>query len=114
VKVAFSSDAGATFSAPVTVDQGSPAGRVASVLLPDGSALVSWLERTGGDTASVLVRRVRETGAGPVSAVASSSAARASGFPRMAISGDYAYFSWTVPGRPSEVHVARAATGQFR
>jgi hypothetical protein len=114
VKVAFSSDAGATFSVPVTVDQGSPAGRVASVLLPDGSALVSWLERTGGDTASVLVRRVRETGAGPVSAVASSSAARASGFPRMAISGDYAYFSWTVPGRPSEVHVARAATGQFR
>lgn len=114
VKVAFSSDAGATFSTPVTVDEGKPAGRVAAVLLKDGSALVSWIERTGGDTASVRVRRVTEKGAGPAVTVAASTAARASGFPRMALSGDSAYFAWTVPGRPSSVRVARANAADFR
>ena len=115
VKVAFSSDAGATFSAPITVDEGNPAGRVATVLLDDGSALVSWIERTGGDTASVKARRVREKeGAGPSVIVTASSAARASGFPRMARSGNQIYFAWTVPGRPSTVQVARASIGEFR
>jgi len=115
VKIAFSSDAGATFGAPITVDEGKPAGRVAAILLKDGSALVSWIERTGGDTASVRVRRVREKeGAGTASTVAASTAARASGFPRMALAGDKVYFSWTVPGRPSTVRVARANAGDFR
>ena len=115
VKVAFSSDAGATFSAPITVDEGSPAGRVGAVLLPDGSALVSWIERTGGDVASVKVRRVREKeGASAPMTVASSSAARASGFPRMALAGKHIYFAWTVPGRPSTVKVARAEVSEFR
>ena len=114
VKVAFSSDAGATFGAPITVDEGNPAGRVATALLADGSVLVSWLERTGGDTASVRVRRVRESGAGPAVTVTASSAARASGFPRMARSGDRVYFAWTVPGRPSAVRVARANAADFR
>ena len=115
VKVAFSSDAGATFGAPTTVDEGSPAGRVATVLLTDGSALVSWIERTGGDTASVRVRRVSAQGkAGPAVTVSASSAARASGFPRMALSGDRVYFAWTMPGRPSSVRVARANTSAFR
>ena len=114
VKVAFSTDAGATFSAPVTVDEGKPAGRVAAVLLTDGSALVSWIERTGGDTATVRVRRVTEKGAGPASTVAASTAARASGFPRMVRSGENVWFSWTVPGRPSSVRVARANPADFR
>jgi hypothetical protein len=115
VKFAFSTDAGATFGAPVTIDEGKPAGRVATVLLADGSALVSWIERTGGDTASVRVRRV--TAAGKVmepSTVATSTSARASGFPRMAISGDQVYFAWTVPGRPSTVQVARTKASSFR
>ena len=115
VKVAFSSDAGATFGAPVVVDEGKPAGRVAAILLDDGSALVSWLERTGGDTASVRVRRITPDGrAGAATSVAASSAARASGFPRMARSGDKVYFAWTLPGRPSSVKVARADAASFR
>lgn len=93
VRVAFSSDAGATFGAPITVDEGKPAGRVAAVLLKDGSALVSWIERTGGDTASVRVRRVTEKGAGPATTVAASSAARASGFP-----------AWHAPATTSGLH----------
>ncbi len=115
VKVAFSSDAGATFGAPITVDLGKPSGRVASTLLADGSALVSWIERTGGDTAGVLVRRVTSDGklGAPVT-VAASSSSRASGFPRMALVGDQVYFAWTQPGRPTSVRVARTTTASFK
>lgn len=115
VKTAFSDDAGATFGAPVRVDGGNPAGRVDVALLQDGSSLVTWIERIGGDTAAVRVRRVDR--AGRVSApmtVASSSAARASGFPRMAVTGTDVVFAWTVPGRPSAVRVARARIGEIR
>lgn len=108
VKLAFSTNAGATFSAPVRIDEGAPAGRVDTELLPDGSALVSWVERTGGDTARVMVKRVRADGrAGPPVSIASSTAQRASGFPRMVIANDYAYFAYTLAGRPSQVKFAR-------
>ena len=114
VKVAFSSDAGDTFGAPVVVDEGNPAGRVGAVVLDDGSAIISWLERTRGDTASVRARRISEKGVGPAVTIAASSAARASGFPRMVRAGNQLYFAWTVPGRPSTVRVARASTADFR
>lgn len=108
VKVAFSNNAGATFDAPVRVDGGNPGGRVDVALLGDGSALVTWIERTGGDTAEVRMRRV-STGnkLGAVRTIAVSSAARASGFPRMALTGSDVVIAWTVPGRPSRIRVAR-------
>ncbi len=97
VKVAFSTDAGATFSEPVVVDSGDPSGRVDLLRSPDGSVVVSWLERTGGEGAEVRVRRVWPEGRiGPESAVAVSSGARSSGFPRMASIDDHALlFAWT-------------------
>ena len=115
VKVAFSSNAGESFGAPVRVDNGAPGGRVDVALLRDGSALVSWIERVGGDTAAVRVRRVAPDGkAGAPVTIATSSAARASGFPRMAVTGDQAMFAWTVPGRPSSIKVARIPVSDFR
>jgi hypothetical protein len=108
VKVAFSADAGETFGAPVRVDEGQPAGRVDVALLRDGSALVSWIERTGGDTAAVRVRHVTADGKpAPAITIATSSAARASGFPRMVMRGDDAIFAWTVPGKPSVIRLAK-------
>ena len=116
VRVAFSDDAGATFGAPVRVDDGNPAGRVDVELLENGAALVTWIERTGEDAAAVRARRIPGTGGAPGTAVtiATSSAERASGFPRAAMSGDDVIFAWTVPGKPSEVRVARAAASAFR
>lgn len=115
VKLAFSEDGGARFSPPVRIDDGNPAGRVDVALLSDGSTLVSWIERTGGDTAAVRVRRVRPNGhAGAATTIATSSAARASGFPRMAVSGETAFFAWTVPGRPSSVQVAQLPVARIR
>jgi len=115
VKVAFSNDAGATFGAPIRVDGGNPAGRVDVTLTEGGSALVTWIERTGGDTAAVRSRRVHNDGkVGAATTIASSSAKRASGFPQMAVSGSDVFFAWTVPGPTSAVRVARARLADFR
>lgn len=115
VQLAFSSDAGSTFSSPVRIDEGRPSGRVDVALLADGGALVTWIERTGGDTAAVRARRISANGqAGAPITVASSSAARASGFPRMALTGNDVVFAWTVPGRPSAIRVARMPLAELR
>ncbi|MEK6301737.1 MAG: sialidase family protein [Acidobacteriota bacterium] len=110
VNIIFSSDAGATFSQPIQVDEGAPVGRVDVLMLADGSALISWLERTpkGGE---VKVRLVRPGGSrGQSITIAESSAARASGFPQMARAGDEIIFAWTDPGTPSRI---RTALGTF-
>jgi hypothetical protein len=111
VKVAFSDDAGATFSAPVQVDDGNPAGRVDVLMVDDRSALVVWLERRGDGQAEVRARRVWSDGeAGPAETIATSADARASGFPRMARAADGSLvFAWTEPGEDSaRVRLARA------
>lgn len=106
VNIAFSADAGASFNAPVRVDGGDPVGRVDVLMLEAGVALVSWLERTA-DGAVVRARRVAADGRmGPASDIASSSAERPSGFPRMARHGQHVIFAWTDPARPARVQVA--------
>jgi hypothetical protein len=109
VKVAFSDDDGDTFAAPVRVDDGDPVGRVDVALLPDGSAAVTWLERVGAEGAEVRVRRVLPDGTrGEAAVIGGSSAARASGFPRMGVAGDAIVFAWTQPGDAPRVQTALA------
>ncbi len=106
VRLVFSEDAGATFSTPIEIDDGDPVGRVAVMMLEDGSALVSWIERTKAG-AEVRARRVRADGTRADSiTVAPSGAARSSGFPRMARVRDKIIFSWTGTDR---VHTAEMA-----
>lgn len=116
VQLAFSGDGGATFGPPVRVDDGNPAGRVDVILLESGAAVVSWVENVG-DRAEVRARRFTEGaergGARePAVTIAQSTAARSSGFPRMAAAEDEVFFAWTVPGAtredPSSIRVARA------
>jgi hypothetical protein len=115
VLVAFSRDAGATWGAPVRVDDGDPAGRVDVELLDGGAALVSWIERAGGEAAEVRARRVSPSGGrGAAAVVAATGGERASGFPRMARSGGDVVFAWTAPGDPSTVRTARASLGGGR
>ena len=98
VKLAFSQDAGGSFQEPVVVDDGSPLGRVRTVLLEDGSALVSWVE--GGAAGSSL--RLRRVGAGgekgPAITVVPAAAAMSNGFPQMARARGALVFAWTAGG----------------
>jgi len=84
--LAFSRDGGASFGSPLRVDSGNPAGRVDLLMRDDGSVVVSWLERTGGGAADIRLRPVDAGGVslGEARVVTTSSAERASGFPRMA------------------------------
>jgi hypothetical protein len=109
VQVAFSTDAGATFGTPTRVDEGTPSGRVGIQLLGN-DVLVSWLERSGPDSAFVKVRRVKRDGtAGEPITVNTTSGARSSGFPRITPVGDGALLAWTSPGSPSVVRMAMLA-----
>jgi hypothetical protein len=109
VHVAFSADAGASFEPPIRVDDGYPAGRVAAVVLDDGSALVSWIEQVE-EGAEIRARRVRaDGGASAATVLAAATAERAGGFPRMALGRDGLIIAWTQPGNPRSVRVARAA-----
>lgn len=110
VKVAFSHDAGATFGPPTVVDDGNPAGRVDLLMTQDGSALVTWIERTGGEDAEIRIKRVRPDGTASSGATLStSSSERASGFPRLAEAPDGSLIlAWTdVSGATSRVRVER-------
>lgn len=107
VNIAFSEDAAASFGSPVQVDLGQPVGRVDVVMLDDGSAIVTWLERTAEGTV-ILGRRVAaDGGAGDPRPLASSDAARASGFPRIARLGkDRLMLAWTDPAGGGQVRAA--------
>jgi hypothetical protein len=106
VKLAFSQDGGATFGAPVVVDDGRPIGRVDVVLLPGGAALVSWMEQVA-DGAELRVRAVTADGVkGEATTVADSSAARSSGFPRMERAGSEVVAAWRDPSDPPRVRTA--------
>jgi hypothetical protein len=114
VQVAFSKDGGATFGPPVLVDGGKPLGRVDLALDADGSVLVTWLSLADKE-AQVRLRRLAPDGkAGQPLTLASTSASRNSGFPRMAISGGNLYVAWVEEGEVSRVRVGMVPAKSVR
>ena len=112
VKVAFSNDAGATFSQPIQVDDGENVGRVDTLLLADGSALVCWLAGNA-EGGQIKVRRVQANGVlGPPAVIAHTDISRSSGFPRMARWRGEVHFAWTEFGSPSRVRMAVIDVGE--
>ncbi len=109
VQVAFSQDAGASFGRPIRISSDVALGRVDLTLLPDRSALVTWIGSRAG-TSEFLLRRVARSGemGAPRSIVAIDSS-RASGVPRLVRSGDELVFAWTETGAVSRVRTAVAA-----
>lgn len=99
VRVAFSSDGGATFADPIEVDgtagARAPIGRVDVVLDRSGEAIVSWTA-SERDEGQLLVRRIARDGKrGPELAIGSIAAAREAGFPRMEAVGDDVVLAWS-------------------
>jgi hypothetical protein len=106
--VAFSQDAGKTFGAPVRVDEAGSLGRVDLELLPDGSAVVSWIE-LADKRATFSIRRVERSGQRSAAiAVAPLGANRSSGYPRMAREVDELIFAWTDSDNSLRVQTASA------
>jgi len=72
-----------------------PLGRVDVEILKDGSALVSWLDNVNDNTV-IQIQRVYQDGTqGDIVTLDESSENRSSGFPRMIINDNIAYFAWT-------------------
>ena len=91
VNVIFSEDGGDTFSKPIRIDDGKALGRVDIVLLDAESAMVSWMEGP-----VIMAAKVYSSGKkDPPLVIASSSEARASGFPQMTRYGNKLIFAWT-------------------
>ncbi len=113
VQVVFSEDGGASFGAPVRIDDGQPVGRVDVIWGSHGDALVSWTEQLDGREGHVVLKRVApDGGVGPGLSVARTGSSRASGFPRMAsvASKGQTFVAWTESydrKGPSRVRVGR-------
>jgi len=115
--IAFSRDAGRTFAAPIRLDDSVALGRVDVELMPDGSAVASWLE-FANQRAQFRVRCVEPSGAkSPAVTVSGLAGDRESGYPRIARHGDELVFAWTetAAGRSQvQTAVARLETGTDR
>ena len=104
--VAFSSDAGRTFGAPVRVDEAGSSGRVQVELLADGSAAVSWIE-LGKGPSQFRVRTV--SAAGTRSRPADIALGVGTQFPRMGAAKGELVFAWTENSRGiTRIYTARA------
>lgn len=96
VRFARSTDAAKTFSEAIDIATDRPIGRVDTVLLEDGSALVSWLRSAGDSTGEVRIRHVATDGRlGPSNLITTTAAGRMSGFPQMVLRGDEVVIAWT-------------------
>ncbi len=95
VKLAFSSDAGETFQAPIVVDADNPVGRVDVLFGQDDTAIISWigLENEAGQLN--LAKIHPDTGLVERIQLAAISAGRGSGFPRMERLGEQLFIVWT-------------------
>jgi hypothetical protein len=93
--VAFSKDAGRAFGPPIRLDDAGSLGRVDLELMPDGSAVASWIE-FADQRAQLRFRRVDSSGTkSPAVAVSGLAGGRASGYPRIGVSGNQMVFAWT-------------------
>src|SRR4029077_1277926 len=90
----LSKDSGKTFGKPIQVDDGNPNGRVDVVSLPNGGALVTWMERSEQGS-QIRAPRIDPNGvAQPSVAVSGALSARPGAFARMELSGNQAVLAW--------------------
>ena len=105
---AFSKDAGRTFGAPVRIDDEGSLGRVDVELLPDGSAVVAYIE-FAKQRADFRLRRVTAAGekSAPVT-ISNVAGNRSSGYPRVAAHDGELVFAWVDRANGSQVKTAVA------
>lgn len=109
VQLSLSTDGGATWGAPVRIDDGLPVGRVDVEYLPGRGALVTWMEHTAKSRAEIRTRLVtRGGGVSRTLLIAATSDARPAGFPRTtALNDTTALVVWRELGTPARLRTAR-------
>lgn len=96
VKIAFSDNNGTSFGLPIQVNEATPIGRVATALLPNGDALVVWMETDKSDKTFIKLRKVSNNGVlGKSLVVSKTNSSRASGFPQIVLRKQHAIIAWT-------------------
>ncbi len=113
---AFSKDAGRSWSPPIRLDYNNAIGRVDVEMMPDGSAIATWIEGLDGG-AEFRARRIRPNGSRESAfTIAKVAATRTSGYPRMARSGNELVFAWldVGPSTPGQRPTTRVRTAVLR
>jgi hypothetical protein len=114
VQARLSRDGGRSLGAAIPVDLGRPMGRIETVILLDGSAVILWMEaKSDANAAGIYARRLFPDGRQSLALlVAESTQARASGFPRAALrAGGRIVMTWTQTGEPGRVQTLEFAPG---
>jgi hypothetical protein len=104
VQYSFSSDAGATFGTPITVEGQGIIGRVEVALLDEQTGIAAWMETTKSGTYLMAARIDSGGKMGKRWEIGAMDSGRKSGFPQLEVLGDRVYFAWTeVKGEAHQV-----------
>ena len=106
VQLALSKDGGRSFGPAEMIDEEGPLGRVDLALGPDGTAWMSWLEKTPEGGRLQLRCRTPQGQLAAPRALALNSGQRSAGVPRILVDGDRLLVVWVDDLKPSELKVA--------
>ena len=95
VKIAFSSDNGESFDAPIPIDFGGAIGRVDAMMLDDNRALITWVEWTGSAEVLIACTVSTDTACDDPHLITTNTGSSSVNFPRMAWVEDKVYLAWT-------------------
>ncbi len=96
-----------TLEPPITINSNPTIGRIDLTMISDTQAVVSWIEDVGDDTLIQLIKVDKNGAKGDVLTVSKTNAARASGFPRMAVDGENIVIAYTMleKDKPSRIEI---------
>lgn len=112
VRLARSTDGGASFALPIDIDIERPIGRVDVEWLDGDDTVVSWLRKGSDGQGELAIQVVTAAGElGDAQVVATMSTVRLSGFPQMTRDGDRLIFAWTaISNEESKLETAELPT----
>ena len=97
VKIAFSDDDGKSFATPFIIENKDPIGRVDLEMLPDGDALVSWVEWIDGNEIINICRANQEHGCKAQEQLVFNASNASLNFPQLERVNEDIYLVWTQP-----------------
>ena len=97
VKIAFSDDDGKSFATPFIIENKDPIGRVDLEMLPDGDALVSWVEWIDGNEIINICRASQEHGCKAQEQLVFNTSNSSLNFPELERVNEDIYLVWTQP-----------------